>query len=278
MEYVETVYLLGHQGWTDWFSQFSIYQYYINLYKKCIVLVIDEKQLPFVNRLFKNSGVGVEHASTEYSTDTTKKCVFCHMNVTETHCPRNPSTKCKILSEKYNNFQGICVFDKSKNWFDCVSTYYNTKSFVEMFYLHHNLEWETIYKNFNVDIDITNQIPIPKCNYIVYHDQVDHKITFKNVRKHKLNFIGKSEMLRISLSNISNDFFSALNLILNAKEIHLIQSSYCMFIYLLQLKYGLFSNIPVYVHLYARNNSDTEYKRMNQYPKLNNWTFLYASL
>ena len=48
----------------------------------------------------------------------------------------------------------------------------------------------------------------------------------------------------------------------NAKEIHLIESTYSIAIYLLQKKYNMFENIPIYFHTYVRNN-----RNMNIYIK-----------
>ena len=47
--------------------------------------------------------------------------------------------------------------------------------------------------------------------------------------------------------------FDMILLIEKSKEIHLISTFWSLIIYLLQKKYNLFKNIPIYLHNYVRN-------------------------
>jgi hypothetical protein len=70
------------------------------------------------------------------------------------------------------------------------------------------------------------------------------------------------------------DFFGCLRILEGATELHFVQSSYCMFVYLLQLKFGFFASTPIFVHASARHNATTDYKHLHRHPHLPNWTFL----
>jgi hypothetical protein len=101
--------------------------------------------------------------------------------------------------------------------------------------------------------------------YLAYHMQPHYPIALTHLRK---------DLQQVSLDRRCPDFFGCLRILEEATEIHVIQSSYCMFIYILQLKYGLFANTRIYVHASVRPNANTDYKNMNRHPQLPNWTFL----
>jgi hypothetical protein len=248
------MYILGHQGWTDFFSQFGLYIHMYRHYGSATVLVIDPQQLPFVKRLFLTSGVNVELAeTTEVGVGT---CVLCHQLGNEHTCPRYGG-RCKYPVHSY---RGLCAFDNFPKWEAFRQA--TSVSFVEAFYLYHGVPITALYENFVVaripESELKFQITTP---YYVYHTQSSFPLRLP-------------KGYAVPLDKSSVDFFGSLSLIEGATEIHLLQSSYCMFIYLLQLKYGLFSNKPVYVHTYARSNSNTDYKHLNRHPHLPNWTFL----
>jgi hypothetical protein len=223
-------------------------------YGTVTVLVIDPQQLPFVQRLFLTTGVTVELAHT--TEDGIGTCVICHQLGNEHRCPRYGG-RCKYPVRSY---VGLCAFDNFLKW-DAFRQA-TSVSFVEAFYLYHGLPITALYENFiacrNPTTELKFQITTP---YYVYHTQPNFPLRLP-------------KGYAISLDRSSIDFFGSLSLIEGYAEIHLLQSSYCMFIYLLQLKYGLFSNKPVYVHTYARPNSNTDYKNLNRHPQLPNWTFL----
>ena len=258
------MYILGHQGWTDFFSQFSLYAHFAKTNGHGTVLVVDPTQISFVKRLFYNTSLSVELLQT--SSVENGCCVICHQPGNPHRCPRSGLICQYPVKHRYSKIQGLCVFDDFAKWSrvlaNCLE---NGKSFVDAFYVHHDLPVTTLYESFNVTRTPNTELMIPNNQYLVYHEQPSVRIPRENLRK---------DIEHLSLDRRCEDFFGCIKLIEHAKEIHIVQSSYCMFIYLLQLKYGLFSNIPIFVYASARYNANTNYKNMNRQPQLSNWTFL----
>jgi len=258
------MYILGHQGWTDFFSQFGLYIHFLNLYKSATVLVVDPQQIVFVKRLFLGSGIAVEHMETIEQNG--EVCVLCHQRGHPTQCPRQGG-KCRYPNPKfYDKIQGLCVFDNPERWSEVYSkTLEKGQSFVEAFYIYHGLSIENMYTSFNVIRTPELELDTPKTPYLVYHVQPTVGFPLERLRK---------DISHMSLDKRCPDFFGCIRILENAKEIHVIQSSYCMFVYLLQLRYGLFKDIPIFVYASARYNANTDYKHLNRHPQLPNWTFL----
>jgi hypothetical protein len=140
------------------------------------------------------------------------------------------------------------------------------KSFVEAFYVYHGLPVETMWTLFPFVRTPTSELALPvQGRYLAYHMQQGVRIALSRLRK---------DIQQVSLDRRCPDFYGCLRILEGATEIHVVQSSYCMFLYLLQLKTGMFSTTPIYVHVSARHNGTTDYKAMYQRPQLPNWTFL----
>jgi hypothetical protein len=248
------MYIIGHQGWTDFFSQFGLYIHMYRKYGKATVLVVNPTQLPFVKRLFLDTGVDVEIAQTTSIGSGT--CVICHQTGNPFSCPRT-GQPCQYI---VGSFIGLCAFDNYTKWASFRESC--TLSFAEAFYLYHGISPSAMYDNFIVKrTPETERIDLSNVPYITYHTQPSFPLRLP---------MGYA----VPLDNSSEDFFKSISIIEGAKEIHLLQSSYCMFIYLLQLKYGLFADKQIFVHAYARHNANTDYRNLNRHPQLPNWTFL----
>lgn len=260
------MYILGHQGWTDFLSQFGLYVHFAKKHGSATILVVDPAQLVFVRRLALGTGISVEQLET--TDEGTGVCVRCHQRGHPTLCPRTGVSRCHYPNPRlYPKLQGLCVFDDPERWVTvhgkCLQ---EGKSFVEAFYVYHGLPSETLWENFTVlrtpETELLRPVPSP---YLAYHMQPGVRIPLHRLRK---------DLQQVSLDRRSPDFFGCLRILEGATELHLVQSSYCMFVYLLQLKFSLFAKTPIYVHVSARQNGTTDYRGMFQHPPLPNWTFL----
>jgi hypothetical protein len=255
------MYVLGHQGWTDFLSQFGLYVHYAK--PSGVVLVVDPDQLPFVRRLTLGTSLTAELL--DWTEEGTGVCVLCHQRGHPVRCPRTGTCRCRYPSPRYGAIQGLCVFDDPDRWAAVHSqTLDQGKSFVEAFYAYHGLPLETFWQNFTVMRTPDEELPIPvPLPYLAYHEQ-------PNVRVSGL----RKDLQQVSLDRLCLDFFGCLRILEGATELHFVQSSYCMFVYLLQLKFGLFASTPIFVHASARHNATTDYKHLHRHPHLPNWTFL----
>jgi hypothetical protein len=133
--------------------------------------------------------------------------------------------------------------------------------FVKGFYSSYDIPYITRVNNFTFNRDYelenktyTNFISIHGNNYIVYHEIIENYDKNKKI---------------INLNGISNLFFDYIKVLENAYEIHLLDSVWAAFIYLLDAKYKLFQNKNII--LYARRG----YRKMFEDPiKLDNWTII----
>lgn len=95
---------------------------------------------------------------------------------------------------------------------------------------------------------------------------------------HDKNYINrkyiKSKFI-INIHMLSEKYFDIIKLVENAEEVHLIENSFSMLIYFLQLS-GRMKKIPINFHTYYRK----EEQRRDNYkvyikPKLDNWNLIY---
>lgn len=262
-----TVYFFGHQGWTDWFSQFSLYcklsTYYPGM--KHVVLVLNPQQIPFVERLMKGTSFSVEVCKTVESNNETKTCVECAMSCT-TFCRRNPAIHCKIpCPDTYRFLVGLCAFDNYEKWDLHLLQNQRKLPFMSSFYTYYGFDPSLLYTEFTIDL---NTLPIVVEEYspcIVYHEQPGVQINKQKYFTQPIQYF--------NLDKSSENFFDSIPLLQSAKEMHFVQSSYSMFVYLLQLKFNMFSTIPITIHQYARGNHPA-YELVNKVPHLPNWRFI----
>ena len=160
------------------------------------------------------------------------------------------------------------------------------ESFVNSFYLSKNLDPTMRYTNFKIPPTILEQSKLiyqdfvkkHGNDYILMHEDPNHSIIngFKygdNVRNTILpinkKFI-KTDLPVINLDQISNKMIDYYDVVLNAKEIHLIHSSWSNLLYILNFNEEKLKSIPIFMHFYCRENKD-----YNLYdPKHENWTHL----
>lgn len=260
------IYFLGHQGWTDFFSQYSIYKYLFNQFPNdtYTVLVYDPSQLTFVKRLFNTINVEEIKLTEEYQPG--KTCLECHIKGNPDICPRT-GEKCIYPDYTYYpNLIGLCAFDNYETWETIqVECQAQGKPFIEAFYEYYRLPFSTMYEQFDVKrIPELEYVINMKEPYVAYHEQslvqINKDVYFNETTPY------------IELDRSSDDFFKTIGILIHAKEIHLVQSSYCMLCYILQLKYGLLKDIPIFVHEYSRDYSSA-YMNMFKNPALPNWTF-----
>jgi hypothetical protein len=266
MESANTVYILGHQGWTDFFSQYAVYKHWFSRYPnhKHTVLVYNPSQLTFVKRLFNS--IQVEQIKTTETYQPEKTCLECHMTGSPYSCPRTAKRCIYPDYPQYQNLIGLCAFDNYLAWETVQSNCQaKGKPFIEAFYEYYTLPFSTLYEQFDVEripeLEYTYDVGNP---YIAYHEQPHVQI--------QKDVFFDSNTLYLELDQSSDDFFKSIGLIIKAKEIHLVQSSYCMLCYILQLRYGLLKDIPIFVHEYSRKYSEA-YKNMFKNPSLPNWSF-----
>ena len=139
----------------------------------------------------------------------------------------------------------------------------NNMFFLKSFYECYDILYITRinFFEFERDYDLENNI---------YNEFINLYGT-QYILHHEINEIinNENEINYINLNGISDIFFDYIKVLENAKEIHLLDSVWGAFIYLLDCKYKLFYNKKIY--LYAKRY----YAQMFIEPiKLDNWIFV----
>ena len=144
-------------------------------------------------------------------------------------------------------------------------------SFAHSFYTYNNLDEHIRFKNFKIfnNKDEENNkyndfIKKYGSNYILVHEDNDRNL---KINKDKIK---NKNLPIINLNKISNIFVDFIKIIKNASEIHLIDSSWSVFIYL--LNYKDIKDIPIFLNesYFKLKGRDTNiYKN----PSFSNWVF-----
>ena len=146
------------------------------------------------------------------------------------------------LYKDYDDYK-LNAFDDYIKW----EKHYK-KNVLLSFYTYYNLSFEDCINNMNINfIDKSYDI---NCEYIIKHSDSSRRLNIN------LNTNLNTNLKIIELNNLSKNMIDTINLIANAKEIHVIDSNYSVMIMLLQKKYNLFNNIPIFLYnYYGRDNS-----------------------
>jgi hypothetical protein len=180
-------------------------------------------------------------------------------------------TNKKISKEILNNseylFHGLGDIFRDKYQYKFILyNLINNKNFVNYFYELYDISSSIRIDNFIFtrdyeleDITYKKFIKENGKKYILYHSNDDNTDFI----------INKTSEKYINLNKKTNTFFDYIKILENSIELHLIDSSWAVFIYLLDAKYNLFKNKKIY--LYAKRG----YIKMFQDPiLLNNWIFI----
>lgn len=230
--------VLHHQGWGDLITCHGLVRYNSNIFKS-LILITREDSKELSDYMYKDIN-----------------------NLYIDYIPKNILDKSILsyISNKYGKQRNIlaygdtfsfnkrkkrCLISWAHDFYEGFGIDYMER--VNSFHIERNLLLEEEIYN-----DIVNK---NGKNYIVIHDDPSRNI---NINRNKIN----TDLPIFNLNAYSNKIFDMIKVLENAKEIHLIESTYSIAIYLLQKKYNMFENIPIYFHTYVRNN-----RNMNIYIK-----------
>lgn len=263
-------YIIIHQGIGDLFNSIGLINYYTSKYDKVYIFLLDEMRKKIYDEIFLNNDKIIciipEFTNNIVESST---CIICMTNINSEHCPRIHSQKCKHIDyKKYNgDIIKIGAFNNFDEWIKYKSSQY---SFAHAFYTYNKLDLNIRIDNFKLfnnknkeDNIYDNFIKKYGNNYILIH-QDEHRGFYIDRNK-----IINKDLPIINLDNISNYFVDYCKVIKNAKEIHLIDSSYSVLIYLMSYN-EINTKVFLYESFFKNLGRDTGiYKN----PIFNNWEF-----
>jgi len=247
----KTAYLYFHQGWTDIINQMCLINHYSNLYEK-VVLINRKDSSDLINFYIRN----ISNIEVIYRTFTSNYFLFDYQNndiIQRIFNDKNCDIVFHGLHDKIRNDEYKNIFlDKNPDMF-----------FVKKFFVNYDFDYMDRINKFNLDrdFDLENEkyemFINKKCEkYILYHEDKNRNIIINNNKTDNM----------YDLNNSTSIFFDYIKILENAKEIHLIDSVWASLIYLIDAKYRLFENIPIYIYCLRG------YEEMFTEPiKMNNW-------
>ena len=269
----DNCYIIIHQGIGDLFNSIGIINFYNEINKKTFILLLNKLNLDILKGIFYNKDdvIPIIPNFIEYDESIfPNTCVNCMAEGNKNCCPRNNNIKCKYLN--FNEFKGDIIkigsFNNSGNW----EKYRRNKfSFAHAFYTYNNLNENIRFKYYEIfnnkeeeNIRYSDFIKKYGSDYILIHEDES-----RNLKINK-NKIKNKNLPIINLNRVSDTFVDYIKIIKNASEIHLIDSSWSVFIYL--LSYKDIKNIPIFLNesYFKSIGRDTNiYKN----PTFSNWVF-----
>ena len=269
---VEKVLVQFNNGYTDIINLISIVKYYSSIYLHTI-LIVREDVKDFINFFLKNIS-SVSTVFIKYSDQLIYHHTAWEDNKDLTYSNKELINFCKLKNiniqeyeRKYighmdrllSNIPGNPGPNNSK--FD----YYTNKlngNWLKAFYISSNVDYDVRYKFFDIerDYELENK---------KYDDFV--KIYGNNYNLCHSNNMGdfENKYNSIDLSGKSVIFFDYIKILINSKNMYLTDSSWACFIYLLDMKYGLFKDINIFYYPLKWNITFF----VNE-PLLNNWKII----
>jgi len=266
-------YICIHQGYGDLFQNVGLINFYSQKCDKLYVFVLDENRRNVINAIFKNNdkiSSVIPTFKTYQEVTHPRSCFLCMTNGSYLNCPRNHKYRCKYIKSKDYDGEIINIgcFKDSIKWENFRN---NQLSFAHSFYSYNNIDLNVRFENFILFNDVVEEEQVYTDFVKKYGEKyiLIHQDPSRNLLLNYKKVLNKN-LPCINLNCISSTFVNYTKVIKNATEIHLIDSSWSVFIYLLSYKF--LKNIPIFLNetYLTRNGRDTNiYKN----PTFQNWNF-----
>jgi len=262
--YIKHGILYFHQGWADIINGLSLINYYCEKYDN-IYLLIRKNAHNIIDFYTKNIN--------------NIKLVYIEKSILDS----NGNNLLNIVKNKFNIIEKIDKLyigghdlmreDEYKGVF--TRNYFRDNNFCKLFYTSYNIPYETRISHFKFERDLILENKIYTQftqkygdKYILYHNMGDTTVRKETGGKaFDVSIIENPHNFpTVNLDNISAVIFDFIKVLENAIEIHLLDSFWGVFVYLLDAKYKLFKDKKI--TLYAKRG----YNKMFTEPvKLDNW-------
>ena len=216
--------LYFHQGFTDIINQLSLIDYYAPMYEKLTVIMREDASgyVDFYCRNKPNVGVLYTPLSNIHSQAILQMVDLSKYDL--------------LFHGYYDNLR--TPGDKYRGVF--VPTQGRTKHFVEAFFVGYDINYDVLIDCFKFERDFeleenvyNNFIKEHGENYILVHESQERPIN------------PQSDFKVVSIGGITPNMFEFIKVLQNAKEIHLIDSLWGRFCYLIDAKNSILQNVPV---------------------------------
>jgi hypothetical protein len=236
-----------HQGWTDIINCLPLVNYYSLKYDKIYLFIRkDSEELIdfFCKQLSNIEIIYIEKKDFEYRQIID---IFQEYNLSGEH----------LIHGQADNYRQ----DEYSNSF---FTRYQEEHFADRFYKCYNLDRDKIIQHFDIVRDGEAEEEIYR-NFVLNNGK-DYKLCHKTNEK-----ILENTNDCINLDAITNNFFLYIKVLENAKELHLVDSSWASFCYLLDKRFNLFREKNILIYLYPFNRHGGLMPSKDKFVEYKNW-------
>jgi hypothetical protein len=257
-----------HQGWTDIINSSALIHYYAKQYATMIIILVDEAAdlFSFITRQYSNIlFITVprlhEHEHIALSINAIRQGIN-NIKIKEDHMHIIGLDDAHCIGKYQNAFrryEGPVVNGREHDDYVAWKKYYSAYDIpyivrANYFEIQRDLQAEQLLYEKTIKHD----------SYILTHFTESNGVKIKEKYLSKLLYYPHYELHRIS-----SRFFDAILILKGAKEIHVIDSVWAAICYHLDMKYRMFSEVPITVYCIR------DYQRMFERPiLLPNWRFI----
>lgn len=264
----KVAFILFHQGWTDILNSFALLNYNAPKYAHMFAIVRDDAKplFDFYIRSMKNISViyaphpinilpefFVEHVKqfNEIPESQIDRCYYGQWDWFRTDSFQGKWLENYSLTEE--NFV--------KNFYEFYDIPYRFRT--DLFSFERDYEQEgKLFETFVVT-ELGGESGRPYTLYHNYQNLITSEIEDLQTRSPNVQFVNLHEKTPV--------FFDYIQILLGAKELHLVDSVWAALVYLLDARYNMFGNRNIPVTVYCKR----EYKNMFTMPyELQNWKIL----
>lgn len=268
----------SHYAWTDIINFLPIIKYYSTFYDELIVLTASDKKIivdffckniPNVKQIYIDINIldeesrGILNLLSKFDSSDLLEYIIKNKDIN--------------LLEYDLLIHGFPDHYRRDNLKSIYSKLFNTCHFVKGFYIHYNIPYETRINMFDFNRDLNKEdelfndfISKYGNNYVLYHDDPSRNGGIS------LPIVKNSNYTYINLHGKANDIFFYIKILENSKELHLVDSIWASFCYMLDAKTGIFKEKNIYLYpLLGRPGGCLNYGQKIIEPiNLNNWSII----
>jgi hypothetical protein len=253
--------LIFHQGFTDIFNCLGLIDYFLGLKKYDKIYIILREEIKEAIDFFIKEKERTNIIPAYFTLEFINKILCSYINNKTNYDEKGPA---KYFAKLLNiiDYEPIFIgFADIYNWNTLYKSKFgnymknspllnNSSNFVKGFYDSYNIDYNLRYINFSFTRNIEEEDA-------VYNDFIS-KYGEKYILNHNIDMIeNKDNLPIINLDRITYKFFDYIKVLENSEELHLLDSVWGAFIYLLDCKYNLFNNRKIYI--YCKRNYSAMY-------------------
>ena len=231
--------LFYQQGWTDIMSQMALIDYYLTKYDHITAILRPDAQIIYEYYLKDKPNI-----TKIYNPITHKSGVSPSFYEQFDKVEYDYLLHGKLDNNRYDQYKDRFMSDGNPS----------PDHFGRRFYMCYDIELETKinYFEFSRDINLENQTYDEFVNqhgskYALYHDNM------KNDSNIDISSNTSDQVTYINVNGITDNIFSMIKVLINAREIHVVDSFWASFCYVVDARYRLLKDADVY--LYPFNKS-----------------------